>query len=482
MPEKTDAELIDVKPQPIDVETVPLAGLMPDERNANTGTARGGGMLEDSLQKYGAGRSVLLDKNGKLIAGNKTWEKAGQIGLEDVIVVRTDGTKLVAVQRMDLDLNTDVAARELAIADNAIGAASLEWSPDVLLSLANDGVDMTQFFKDDEWDDLMALLENSADDEKTPLKDNADPDNVPEAKEKRVKRGDLWSLGQHRLMCGDATSEMDMAVLMMSISEIMESLNGQGVGDGVTHKADMVFTDPPYNHASSDKLIAASQREGLPAPWGQGQNALQSSEWDKNFNISAALEALTQHLAENVSVYVCASHHTAGDVWAWMKSWAAHTSYCGWHKSNPMPSLSKRQWTWDMELICYATRGKHTFHFPDEGHALSTWDIPRASEKTGHPTEKPVALALHAIKHSSNQGNIVVDCFLGSGTTLMACHLSRRVCFGMEKSPAWCDVILTRFEQATGIAPERILEGAGEADEAAGATVEKTEPETTEEE
>lgn len=91
-----------------------LADLTPDAKNANRGTERGGQMVEDSLRTYGAGRSILIDKHGVIIAGNKTAEHAGSIGFEDVIIVPTDGTKLVAVQRTDLDLATDQAAKELA--------------------------------------------------------------------------------------------------------------------------------------------------------------------------------------------------------------------------------------------------------------------------------------------------------------------------------------------------------------------------------
>src|SRR5689334_3265124 len=95
-----------------------LADLTPDDKNANRGTERGAALLENSLREYGAGRSILVDSKGKIIAGNKTVEQAGQIGLEDVIVVQTDGTKLVAVQRTDLDLDKDPRAKALAIADN----------------------------------------------------------------------------------------------------------------------------------------------------------------------------------------------------------------------------------------------------------------------------------------------------------------------------------------------------------------------------
>ena len=93
-------------------ETVKLSTLIPDGKNANLGSPRGNQMIEDSLRQYGAGRSILLDKHGRIVAGNKTAENAGAIGMDDVIVVQSDGSRLVAVQRTDLDLDDPRLARE----------------------------------------------------------------------------------------------------------------------------------------------------------------------------------------------------------------------------------------------------------------------------------------------------------------------------------------------------------------------------------
>jgi hypothetical protein len=110
-----------------------IGDLIPDVANANRGTERGDQALQQSLQQYGAGRSILIDKNGNVIAGNKTLEKAGQAGIENIEIVRTDGNTLVAVQRTDLDLHKDKEARELAYADNRVGQLSLDWNPEQLL-------------------------------------------------------------------------------------------------------------------------------------------------------------------------------------------------------------------------------------------------------------------------------------------------------------------------------------------------------------
>jgi hypothetical protein len=134
-----------------------ISELVPDERNANKGTARGRGMLEKSMQSYGAGRSILIDKHNRIIAGNKTAETAGAIGIDDVQVVESDGRRIIAVKRTDLDLETDVMAKELAIADNKVAQDDLEWDADILKELQADGVNLERFFNKDEMSDILKI-------------------------------------------------------------------------------------------------------------------------------------------------------------------------------------------------------------------------------------------------------------------------------------------------------------------------------------
>ena len=131
-----------------------LSDLTPDPNNANKGTERGNSALEASLQQYGAGRSILLDRNDTIIAGNKTAEMAGQLGMMNVKVVETTGDELVAVKRTDLDLETDASAREMAYADNRVGELSLDWDADALLNDIENGIDVSKFFSDNEIDKL----------------------------------------------------------------------------------------------------------------------------------------------------------------------------------------------------------------------------------------------------------------------------------------------------------------------------------------
>ena len=140
------------------VDLVPLSSLSLDEQNANRGSARGRKMLEDSLRKLGAGRSVLVDRQGRVIAGNKTVETARKLGLKQIAIIETDGETLVAVRRQDLDLKTDKRAVELAVADNRVAEIDLDWNAEVLAAL---DIDLSQFWDEQELAALMSGEEDS---------------------------------------------------------------------------------------------------------------------------------------------------------------------------------------------------------------------------------------------------------------------------------------------------------------------------------
>ena len=310
-----------------------------------------------------------------------------------------------------------------------------EWEPDLLklefeeLQAMDFNLELTGF----ELPEVEGILSASGD---VGMEGQTDADAVPEVQEAPVTReGDVWLLGRHRLMCGDSTDAGSVALLMAG------------------EKADMVFTDPPYNVAGESKNFAAD------APIPKIYKKLSEAEWDKDFDIHPALDRISEALAKDATVYVCTSHFLASDIWAWMKEWADYYSYCIWSKPNPMPSLAKRHWTWNTELICYATKGKHVFNFPDGHHAPSAWEIPVVHGKSGHPTEKPVAVPEHAILHSSTEGQTVLDLFGGSGSTLIACEKTGRVCRMMELSPRYCDVIVRRWQEFMG--QEATLEDGG---------------------
>ena len=140
------------------MQTVKIDKLIPDAKNANKGTDRGRKALLDSLKRYGGGRSVLLDKDGRIIAGNKTVAAAAGLGIEDVIIVQTDGKQIVAVQRTDLDIDSP-EGRGLAIADNRVGELDLSWDVEQLMENIRDGADLTGLFDDNDLSELLASME-----------------------------------------------------------------------------------------------------------------------------------------------------------------------------------------------------------------------------------------------------------------------------------------------------------------------------------
>jgi len=185
------------------IRTVSINKLLLDEKNANKGTKRGRELLGKSLENYGAGRSVVVDRKNRVIAGNKTVEAARAAGMQSITVIETDGSSLVALQRSDLDLRKDKKARELAIADNRVSEIDLEWNPEVLASL---DVDLKEFWNENE---LNALVKDFR------TGDLAAPepkiDQAAELQKKwKTKRGQIWQMGRHRLMCGDSALRMSL--------------------------------------------------------------------------------------------------------------------------------------------------------------------------------------------------------------------------------------------------------------------------------
>jgi len=380
------------------IEYVKKEDLKPYANNAKIHTAEQVEQIKKSIEEFGFNDPVAVWHDNEVIEGHgRLMAVMDMDDITEVPIIRLDNLsdeerKAYMLVHNKLTMNTDF---DDDLLDIELG--------DIL------NIDMTDFG-----------FELALDDEPKEVVE----DEAPEEVETRCKLGDLWQLGNHRLICGDSTDANVIDRLM----------------DGV--KAECVFTDPPYNIASDSKNFAADVSKAM--------KNLSESEWDKNFDIREVLDNILVSIAENATVYVCTSHFLASDIWAWMKEWADHYSYCVWSKPNPMPSLSKRHWTWNTELICYATRGKHTFNFPKEGHALSTWTINKKNGDTGHPTEKPVEVPAMAISHSSKENDVVLDLFGGSGSTLIACEQLNRKCYMAELDPKYCDVIIQRWENFTG--------------------------------
>jgi len=405
-------------------ESIPLSLLIPDRKNANKGTARGGGALETSLRTYGAGRSILVDKNNQIIAGNKTAEAAASIGLENAIVVDTDGSQVVVVRRSDLEIDS-THGRGLAIADNRIAELNLAWDGQALDEILSEGADLSFLFTDSELDDLIDRSEN--------LQLDGTEDEVPEAPAEPVtKAGDLWLMGDHRLLCGDSHDENDLAKL----------LNGKLV--------DMVFTDPPYAiYGSSTGLEADVADDKMVMPFFR-QTFAAISKACKNF----------------AHIYVTCDWRSWASWWQSLKN--APNIKCKnmivWSKGKGVGAMYGNA----HELIMFcdktpkkkamtkAQSGARTVPMEPNVWAISTAAAGEREQGGSHNAQKPVELIQKAIKNSSDKGDIIADFFMGSGSTLAAAEIAGRRCYGMEIDPKYCDVIVERWQNLTGGTAERI--------------------------
>ena len=396
-----------------------LSELTPDPRNANKGTERGRNALEHSLRSYGAGRSILLDKHGTIIAGNKTAETAADIGIDEVVVVETDGNKVVAVKRTDLDLAKDPAARELAYADNRVSELDLDFDPQAILTDLQEGVSLENLWSQAELDQMLKDL--------TPPTDapEAQTDRAAELQEKwQTERGQVWEIGRHRLMCGDSTSEEDVAHLL----------------DGNT--PNLTVTDPPYG-VDYDPAWRNEAAE-------KGHLAYSARRVGKVANDDRVDWSRAWHLSPSSVVYCWHADRHASEVQEHLRDAGfEHRAQIVWVKAN-FP-ISRGHYTWRHEPCWYAVKQGATAGWIGPHTSSTVWDdiTLDANVDGGHGTQKPVECMARPIR---NHEGDVYDPFLGSGTTMVAAEQLNRTCYGMEIDPGYCGVVLERMSD-TGLEP-----------------------------
>jgi DNA modification methylase len=357
--------------------------------------------LKARLKRQGQIKPILVTEDGTVIGGNMRLRAMTELGISEAWVSVTDA-------------KTDKDIFDLALTDNEeFGYYEQEQVAELALELGLTTLELKNYALSlGEPTTLDLVIDKFA---PTPEEDEA-PE-VDDEHEPESVLGEVYQLGRHRLMCGSATELADVEKLM----------------DG--KKADMVFTDPPYNVAGESRNFAADVSKSM--------NDLANSDWDIDFDSTKVVPMLQEHVSDDSTTYIFTSHFLFGELYEQYKAWADFTSYCVWSKPNPMPSLSKRHWTWNTELCLYATKGKHISNF-GEGHELSCWQVNKKSDGT-HPTQKPIEICARAIKFSSKSGNSVLDLFGGSGSTLIACEQTDRTCYMMELDPKYVDVIRKRY-------------------------------------
>jgi DNA modification methylase len=377
-----------------------IKDLKSDHKNARKRTDRSAKLIAESLQRYGAARSIVIDEENRILAGNGTIEGARAAGIKNVRVIETDGTEIIAVKRTGLSEDEKVG---LALADNRTSDLS-DWDKDMLQQLSEEH-DVAPWF---DADDLAAILGEI---EKLSAEGLTDADDVPEAPAEPItKPGDLWILGDHRLLCGDSTD-------VLAVERLMD---GQ--------KADMVFTDPPYG---------VEYRSNMSRRFEQIKN---------DDTILEVAPVIWQFLADDSAAFVWTSHHVYP---IWRQQFDAfYKQTLIWAKGGGGMGDLEGQYALDYEMALFCVKGSPKFQGK---RGMAVWDIAkdRASEYV-HPTQKPVALAEQALADFTKAGQLVLDLFGGSGSTLIACERQHRHARLMELDPAYCDVIVQRWEDFTG--------------------------------
>ena len=404
----------------MDLSETPVADLKPYKQNARTHSPEQVRQIVKSIEQFGFTNPVLTDGKNRIVAGHGRVMAAKEMGLPTVPTI-------------PLGHLTKAQVRAYVIADNKL-ALNAGWDEQLLaeeLKGIDDSeidIDLTGFSEDE----IAELLKEE------PTGSSEEGDNVPDTPENifNVQRGQIWQLGDHRLMCGDSTDKGDVDRLM----------DGQ--------KADMVFTDPPYNTNFDGKY-----NEVYTAT--KGVNTIdETKEWDKDFDVTITLDVVMDHTKPTTNYFIFPGwypfwrkvfpfFHDRGEDWAakpfiWCKKFAV---------SNVRQTSTANA----TEPCLMAYRKGHDFQAKP---GTENYDyILLASNEGGrsydHPTSKPVALCEHLITFSLDK-SLVLDPFLGSGSTLIACEKTGRRCFGMEIDPHYCSVIINRWQEYTGKTAEPV--------------------------
>jgi site-specific DNA-methyltransferase (adenine-specific) len=429
-----------------------------DDHNANKGTERGKELLDQSVTELGAGRSILSDKNGKVIAGNKTLAAAQKAGLK-IRVIPTKRDELVVVQRDDLDLD-DVAgeARRMAYLDNRVAELDLEWDPEQVAEDMAQGLNLHDLGFDD--GDLLLILGEDEDEEidAIPQFDKAD-----ELQQKwNTQTGQVWQLGNHLLVCGDCTSdEVVRRCLNGSRFQLLNTDPPYGVnikgGDGgeMTIANDSLRDLPGLLRGSFRLAVKYAEKKAafyIAAPHGPqfhefakaiievGMIWKQTLIWSKNHFVMGRSDYQQKH---EVFFY---GNFGQGRIWNGGRKQASVIGEA--KKTISFLSESELQIVFDEEA--YIVQGQNMTAYQVEPDVL---EVEKPQKNELHPTMKPLKLLRRMIRNSSNPGDIIFEPFSGSGSTILACENEGRVCRAIELMPKYVAVGIQRWVDATGRVP-----------------------------
>lgn len=378
--------------------------------------------LKQSIEKnkdyFEARPLILSNRTGELviIAGNQRYEACKQLGIEECPTVLLEGL-------------TEEREKEIIIRDNVSNG---EWDEELLQDwnvedLADWGVDVSE----------MKFFEEPVNEAK---EDDFSEEEASQA-ESRVQRGDIWRLGEHRLMCGDSTDKECVKALM----------GGQ--------MADMVFTDPPYNVAIGSKnaflnTIQDSNRitENIANDKGMSDDEIGKTLW------KPAFVNMLDNSKDSCAIYVTmpqgGTHMMMMMMMMAEAKWQVKHELI-WVKNSPTFSMGRLNYDYQHEPIIYGWKKTHNWYGKGKFNK-SIWNIDKPRKCDLHPTMKPVELVENALLNSSQKEDVIMDLFGGSGTTLIACEQLDRKCYTMEFDAHYCDVIIARWEKLTGKKAKKI--------------------------
>ena len=375
--------------------------LIPYARNARTHSEEQVAQIAASIREFGFLSPIIVSEDGTILCGHGRFYAAQKLGLKKVPCIKESHL-------------TETQKRAYILADNKL-SLNAGWDDEML------AVELTEL-QDEAFDlsligfDESELADLFADDEKKAKDDDYD---LSAALEKAafVEKGDIWTVGRHRLMCGDATSADEVAKLM----------------DG--KKANLIVTDPPYgvSFKSSDGL--SIQNDSIKGD--DFYNFLLSAFQNMAANLESGGSAYVFHAdTEGLNfrkAFIDAGFHLAG--------------VCIWVKNSLVLGRSDYQWQHEPVLFGWKKDGKHRWYADRKQTTIWNYDKPKRNKN--HPTSKPLDLLGYPICNSSQENAIVIDTFGGSGSTLMACEQTNRICYMMELDEKYASVILRRYVEDT---------------------------------
>lgn len=376
--------------------------LIPYARNARTHSPEQVAQIAASIKEFGFLAPIVIAEDNTILCGHGRFYAAQKLGLK----------KIPCIKESHL---TEAQRRAYIIADNKL-SLNAGWDDDLLAveiaDLQGEGFDLSLTgFSDDEIADLFA------DEESSEAKD--DGYDLTEALEKAafVQRGDIWTVGRHRLMCGDATNADDVSALM----------NG--------NRANLVLTDPPYGVSFKSSSGLAIQNDNI------------KGEEFYNF-LLRAIQNMAAHLESGGAAYV---FHADTEGLNFRRAFADAGFHlagcCIWVKNALVLGRSDYQWQHEPVLYGFLQNGKHQWY---GGRKQTTiWNYDKPKRNADHPTSKPLDLLAYPIANSSQENAIVLDTFGGSGSTLMTCEQTNRICYTMELDEKYASVILRRYVEYT---------------------------------